>query len=86
MIKATIRTQIQVFCLIYAPMAKLVYAVDLGSASLRNRGSSPLGRTNLNDPTQSEQIVVSCSDWVGLFLPVALLFQGLQVFPASDAM
>ena len=29
----------------YTPVAKMVYAADLGSASLRNRGSSPLGRT-----------------------------------------
>lgn len=33
-----------------APVAKLVYAVDLGSASLWNRGSSPLRRTT---PEQS---------------------------------
>ena len=31
-------------------------------------GSSPATPTNLNDPTQSEQIVVSCSDRVGSFV------------------
>jgi len=26
-------------------------------------------QTKMNDLTQSEQIVVNCSDWVGLFYP-----------------
>ena len=30
-------------------------------------GSTPVSRTNRNDPTQFEQTVVSCSDWVGSF-------------------
>lgn len=30
-------------------------------------GSTPASRTNLNGPTQSERIAVSCSDWVGPF-------------------
>ena len=34
----------------------------------------------LNNPTQSEQVVANCSDWVGPFFPVTLGIQGLQVF------
>lgn len=37
-----------------------VWEQDAGSSSLPTR-------TKLNDPTRSEQIVVSCSDWVGSF-------------------
>ena len=48
-------------------MAKLVYAQDLGSCEAIRVGSSPTTRTNLNDPTEFEQTVVSCSDWVGSF-------------------
>ena len=46
---------------------ELVDMRDLGSRAATRVGSSPFRRTNLNDPTQSEQIVVSCSDWVGSF-------------------
>ena len=51
----------------YAPVMELVDMRDLGSRAATRVGSSPFRRTNLNDPTQSEQIVVSCSDWVGSF-------------------
>ena len=30
-------------------------------------GSNPWYPTKINEPTQSEQMVVSCLDWVGLF-------------------
>ena len=48
-------------------MAELADAQDLGSCEEIRVGSTPTTRTKMNDPTQSEQIVVSCSDWVGLF-------------------
>ena len=42
-------------------MVELVDTRDLGSRAVRRVGSSPTTRTKMNDPTQSEQIVVSCS-------------------------
>ena len=41
-------------------MAELADVQDLGSCAARRVGSTPTTRTNLNDPTQSEQIVVNC--------------------------
>ena len=41
---------------------------------------------HVNNPAQSEQIVVNCSGWAGSFFPVALVFQGLQAFSTPDAM
>lgn len=35
---------------------------------------------NVNDPTQFEQIVVSCSDRAGSFLPVPIEIQVIQAF------
>lgn len=46
---------------------KLVNMLDLGSSAAMLVGSSPTTRTKMNAPTQSEQTVVSCSDWVGFF-------------------
>ena len=46
---------------------ELVDVLDSKSSAARRAGSSPATGTKLNDPTQSEQIVVSCLDWVGLF-------------------
>ncbi len=44
----------------YAPVAKMVYAADLGSASLANRGSSPLGRTTKTVVSASEKLQNGC--------------------------
>ena len=46
----------------HAGMAELADAQDLGSCEEIRVGSTPTTRTKMNDPTQSEQIVVSCSD------------------------
>ena len=49
---------------IFDPVAQLV---EQRPFKAKVRGSSPRWVTNLNAPTQSEQIVVSCLDWVGAF-------------------
>ena len=51
-----------------------------------DRGSIPLGSTIVNDPTQSEQIVVSCSDWVGSFFACSPCVSGATGFFTLDAM
>ncbi len=59
----------------YAPVAKMVYAADLGSASLVNRGSSPLGRTTNKTAVHSSGLP--------FFLMFSTLFIFLSGFSAS---